>query len=219
MFEYQKPSRKDSHLRWSHLRLEPGSTFKGWICGPLVGVTTHWNQGTRPCRDKITLGALSCSECIAKHKSGWAGYLPLFDVQGKKWVALTGRDSEDYISRLSYGCAVKITKGKYRHAPLVVQEEQWTVAVCPYLGQAMVPHDIRAWLLHLWGDEELEAYCSGALSDLPLNRPETAKEGIQPSEKQKMPQSDIPVSLKERYVNGPPKKGKPNGKPESNGTH
>lgn len=168
MFEHQKPNKKAEHLRWGHLKLAPGQREYGWVCGPVFGCSTHWDSGTKPCRARLTSNGLTCRYCIAQMETGYSVWVPLFNQVGQKVVAMVGADLEEAVSAIPFGSPVKVSKGKYRAAPIVIQVNEWTAVTCPHLGRLRCQHDIRPWLLQLWGDKELQSYYGSDPQAIPL---------------------------------------------------
>lgn len=222
MFEYQAPTPKGSHLVWEFIKLQPGQTVKGWINGPLVGLACHWDNGTKPCRDKLTGSTLHCRYCKAEMKTGWVGYLPFYDELGRKCVVAIGREMERSVNALSLGQAVKIGKGKWKTAKVTVQVNEWCVSPCPYFGRLRAPHDIRPWLLVLWKDAELTSHVGEQIGVSPPKMPEAPTCTTIPESEPVNPEVLRAKLAKRQEWDGfgvsPSRKPK-NGKPTMNGTH
>lgn len=155
MFESSKPNRKQSHLQWTYLKCQPKHKSRCWVCGPLIGVETHYVNRSVPCRKSLTGGIISCKYDHEIFKTKWIGYLPTFSETGKREVVGLGVDSEELASALCYGQPIAITKAHWKEAPLQIVNTQWTSIACPFLGDKREAQDIRPWLLQLWADEEL----------------------------------------------------------------
>jgi hypothetical protein len=204
MFESQEPTQKAEHLRHTRVKLAPGQTVRAWKSGPHCGIATHYPGQTKPCHSRITTDALECRYCKAEMALGWTGYLPYFDETGRKMVVLFGRDMKDAVSQIPFGAAIKISKGKWQAAPVIITENQWSVIPCPYLGRLRCQQDIRPWLLNLWGEKELCEYFGLVPQEIPL--PEKPK----PVPKARFPKEALPPKLGERFRQTAP---------STNGTH
>lgn len=158
MFDSVNPSRDGNLLKFRRLKLSAGEVAKGWKAGPAVGVDCHYFGRTKPCIRKITNGALPCPCEIQTVKVGWVGYMPYFSEHGVRMVALFGRESHESVDRIPFGGAVKISKGKYDSAPVMIVLDTWTTAPCPWVKPLKAELEIRPWLLNLWGIQELKEY-------------------------------------------------------------
>jgi hypothetical protein len=168
MFESQRPDSKAEHLRWRTLRLELGRSVRGWKCGPSVGVKCHFAPYSKPCKKVMTAGVLTCQYCEARMVQGFTGYLPMIDECGQKVVAIYGKDFSESVAMIVYGSPIRVTKGKFKSAPVVIREDQWTTIPCPWLKALRVEHDIRPWLLQLWKDADLTAFYGTAPEPIPV---------------------------------------------------
>lgn len=155
MFQSQgKPSRPD-HLKFSYLKLDPGKVTKGWISGPSISIDTHFAAGTKPCLNMLTEGKILCKFCIAELRKSFTVFQPFYSDLGEKMVALLGENSKELCDALSYGEQIIISKGKHKNSSYRLRQETFTSFACAYLIRLENQHDIRPWLLQLWGMPEL----------------------------------------------------------------
>jgi hypothetical protein len=179
--EGQKPPRAQEYLRWTILRLGFNKRIRGWKAGPNLGFATHCTPFSKPCKDKLTNGGLSCKWCGPEFPLSFTGYCPLIDESGEKLVGLYGRDSEDLISEIQFGAEIEVRKGPSKNSPYKYSHRGWCGHPCPWLGRLKVQHDIGPFLLQLWKDDELKAYFGMTPQGVPV--PPTKK----PEEREKLP--------------------------------
>jgi hypothetical protein len=76
----------------------------------------------------------------------------------ERFVVIYGADYEERISEVQYGDQIVVTKGRFKAAPVVVRQQNWTIGHCSKLERAQYQEDISPWLLQLWGDTQLQAF-------------------------------------------------------------
>lgn len=158
MFRNQKSKGKNDFLAWTIEKPRPGKFTEGWICGPMVGVNCHFNDGSKPCRREFSCGELPCGRCTDGERLKWQGYVPYLDRSGRRLVCLIGVSMEEFVASIPYGSPVRFHKGEIEKSPIVVTVKDWAGFPCPYLGKLQVPHSIHRWLFNLWKDQELEKW-------------------------------------------------------------
>lgn len=159
MLGSEEPVEDLPYLLWEYVKLKPGQSAVGWVCGPMVEISSHWNKGTKPCRKRSSGEVLPCPFCQAGLIPGWQGYVPTFDQRGKRVVYGVTKDSRNYVRSIPYGTAIKVHKGASDIAPVTVTVKEFSELACPFLGELRIPQDIRRWLLEkLWKDAELLAW-------------------------------------------------------------
>lgn len=152
------PAKGNEALRFRHLKPDLGKSYKGWVAGPYFGMRSHHIGTSKPCVRAITKDNLPCVCEVQKLKVGWTGYLPYWDEHGRKMVVTFGVDSEGTVARFTFGQPIKITKGSFKAAPVLVFADQWNTGPCPFIRGLRAQLDINKWLLNLWGIEELKEY-------------------------------------------------------------
>jgi hypothetical protein len=165
------PPRANELLRFRRLKVEPGKSYRGWVAGPHFGCMCHHMGATKPCVKAITRGNRKCACENQILKVGWVGYLPHWDEHGRKMVVLFGVDSEQAVSRMTFGQPIKISKANYAAAPVLVYGDQWNTGPCPYVRGLRAQLCIKKWLINLWKVPEVEDYFKNQpVSAIPIPR-------------------------------------------------
>jgi hypothetical protein len=158
MFDSQEPDFKADHLRWTTLKLFPGKKIRGWKGGPPNGFKTHHVGTSKPCKDKISKGSLECNYCAGKLRLGFTGYMPFISEDGDRLVVVYGRDFHTRAKEIPFGSPILVKKANSKNGVVSVTISDWSVQPCPWLVNKKKQHDIRPWLLQLWGEEDLKKY-------------------------------------------------------------
>jgi len=155
VFENFKPFRSRAVANWEVVHLEVGDKFRGFVAGQVWGVPTHYFDGTTGCKKALTRGALPCACDTMKIETRWRGYVPLWDLNGVRWVVILGERYGQAAQTLKHMTQVEAARCDERGTPNRVVEKLWTINA-PKLSQAdALPQDIRRWMLRVWGDEAL----------------------------------------------------------------
>lgn len=158
MLHSRKPRKVAAHLRWSFVKMEPGSSFPAWIAGPMIGVDGHWDFSHKPCLKSLTDGKLPCKYCQAEMKLRWMGYLPLYDAHLRQIVVGIGPDMEPSVSRLECHATVRVKKGRRPKDPIIIEHQAWTGLSAFASGRQAEPQNLWEWLLQLWNKPELKTF-------------------------------------------------------------
>lgn len=167
MFESVDPlPRKSVHV-WTTIKLAKGKQWWGWRAGPTVGVQTHHLGGTVGCRAALTGGALRCGLCEQLRllhgddcvTTTWKGYIPMYDEAGVEHVAIICETYKPLAETVKLHGYCVVTKTLNRGCPLRVDPRgEKPLPVTLSEGQRR-PQDIKAWMLRVWRDPELAAWC------------------------------------------------------------
>lgn len=217
MFESVNPKPRKSIQVWATVRLAKGKQWWGWRAGPTVGVETHHLGGTVGCRAALTGGALRCGLCDQIRllhgddcvTTVWKGYIPLYDEAGVEHVAIicdTYRALAETVPVHGYcvvtktinrGCPLRVDPRPDRPLPVTLSEAQRR------------PQDIKAWMLRVWRDAELAAWCL-ANAKQPAGKPAVtpeAKPAAKPAAKPKATGAGLSEDILRRRFALPPKDG------------
>jgi hypothetical protein len=163
LFESARPSPRSFDLRWKYRSIPPGTQFRAWTAGPMVGVHVHWSSSSKPCRKRITGGKLPCSLCEAKMKCRWVGYVPVLDHPHlRQYVLILSETVGNAFSVTGLGQFMEFTRTIGARDPLqfraLLPGGSDAPLRIPSTIQNLKPCDITPWLLHLWQDDELSAF-------------------------------------------------------------
>lgn len=147
------PDRREAIEHWTTVSVRAAHDLIGLLAGPPVAAPLHWLGQSKPCRRLLTGGSLPCRGCEASLKLRWGGYIPIIGTQGDRLVVLCGESLVRECSEVPVGALLKFNYSERR------RKLGFTVT-STIINQSIAqrPRDIRNWLLHLWGDEELRAY-------------------------------------------------------------
>lgn len=155
MFPNQHPKRTDRLPQWDFLKLDPGSSWRAWLAGPMVSVNVHHRGGSRPCRKEMTKGKLPCPDCKDELPTVWRGYLPLWDENGGRWLSIIGIRYADIAMSLRFLDYVWVRKMETRGCPVRVESAMSKAPAVPAAIRDRQPADIRPFLLRIWKDKVL----------------------------------------------------------------
>jgi hypothetical protein len=193
---HQMPPERADHLRWTVRNPGQGEKLKGWVFGERFGCCTHHISVTKPCRAKLTSNVLACPYCQTGMGMSWTGYLPWIDPDGEKCVAMYSSAMEATVSALSLGQPIVLLKGKYQAARVIVRQDSWSGAPCPFLGRLKLTPDIRPFLRLIWKDEELKLHFGMKPEPLPL--PESMQRPVVSIEDRKADMTEASKMLRSR---------------------
>lgn len=166
MFESIDPVQRAPHLRWSFVKLAPGSTFSAWVAGPIVGNEGHRVGTHKPCRSILTEGKLPCPYCADQMERRFLGYLPLFDINLQQIVVGIGKDYFALAKKIPIHAPVRVKKGRSPTAPIIVEQHAWTELGPFPSGRGKAAQDIRPWLFKLWKDAPLAMHFAAELEHM-----------------------------------------------------
>lgn len=172
MFESFQPFRKNQVPNYEYIKLVPGKSWDGFLAGPVVGVPSHFNDGTVGCRRALTKNALTCMCDGQEIETRWRGYVPLWDIEGVRWVIVMGDRYGPQAMRLKHMDQVRVTKTLGRGYPIRVEERVHCAKVPPLNKAERMPQDLRRWMARVWGDEQLEQwFIENPNPDIDLTKP------------------------------------------------
>lgn len=155
MFGSRKPQKDRRGRFWDWLNPKIGQTLNGWLCGPVVGVETHWLGRTQPCRHALTGGRMRCYCQTSNLAKEWKGYVPLLDENGVQAFAIVGERFCELAFSIPMFAPVSVSRLRSAGSPVCVKQSAWTDSPPPHDAGSRKPRDIRPWLLKLWKDDEL----------------------------------------------------------------
>lgn len=158
MFGSRKPQKDRRGRFWDWLNPKIGASVNGWLCGPVVGVETHWLGRTQPCRFHLTGGRMKCYCSTSNLGREWKGYVPLLDENGVQAFAIVGERFAELAFSLTMFAPVTVTRLRSAGSPVCVKLSTWTDQPPPHDAGQRKPRDIRPWLLKLWGDKDLNEW-------------------------------------------------------------
>lgn len=158
MFASQTPTSRPNHLRWQYTKIERGTAVKGWLAGPVCGVHVHFtHEGSKPCRQHLTDGALACRFCVAGIRMSWLGYVPMYDTTLKQVVTGIKESNCEYTLNLPLHTTITARRGSGYRDPVMIREERNSQRM-PISDQRSTAADLRPWLLVLWSDPEITSH-------------------------------------------------------------
>jgi len=176
MFKKQNLPPSKAHMEWKLHAWQKQRKFRGWKVGPNWGFITHWSPFTKPCREHISEGKLTCVCSISEYANDWTGYVPVIDERGERLVFTYGRDSEERVSAIPFGAEVCVSKENYKAAPIRIVQDNEIFLPCPWISAMKHQEDIRPFLLRLWKDEELKKLFGDQPELIPLPESYTVTE-------------------------------------------
>jgi hypothetical protein len=146
-------------------KITAGTTFEGWVIGPVVVAVTHWNgEASKPCRNVMSGGALECYCKTSREKQRKIGYVPLISSDGERVVIIVSNGVAGQFEFVTKGAPVVLGRTLIPKSPV-----WWKGREVPEGQKAkntqvqrMERIDIRPWLLNLWDDGPLRRYYLGA---------------------------------------------------------
>lgn len=163
----QRPGRRSDHVVWNYVKLQPGGTLKCHIVGPWVGAWCHWDNGSKPCRRKLTDNRLDCRYCRADFVSEWRAYVPLLGADKVRWVVAINEEKSKALDAIAEGDPVVVAKQRLHGSPLAVMSQEWARPL--KIGKGGFPRaELVKWFQHMWKDAELaELLAEGNEAKLP----------------------------------------------------
>jgi hypothetical protein len=208
MFNSQPVRRSKNVPWWEYLKLKSGERWKGWLAGPVVGLETHWDNGTVGCRKIISNGALRCDYCSLGKERLWRGAVPLWGEAGDRWVVIVGETYAASLSELQHLDPVQVMKCQRRGSPLRVDKFPHALAMPRLEGADREQQDIKPWLLRLWKDSVLRDW----LLDNPVKGEEVPKKASKPKPSMNPTPEKVGEAIARRLQDGStlkPAKGQP----------
>jgi len=181
MFESEEFRLLDPQLQWHAVAPKATEPVRGWITGPLVVQTVHFSgQADKPCRSKITKGAMKCRCDEEPISARQKGYIPVRTKDGRKLVIIMCATTAKVVREIAHGSPVEFWRPKTPKSPLAVK-----YLLAEELGEmasknmrTKQPDDIRPYLIHvLWQDAAVARYfpLCGSASVQPPSEPPAPK--------------------------------------------
>jgi len=153
----QEPKQKSQVPYWHSDRVPKGTSFKGWIAGPLVGINGHNIGVTKPCYAAFTNDEMKCPWCEA-FGVVWHGYQPIYNMSGDAVVVGVKRDSKERLEAMDTHTPVKVSRGTEYHSAVQVVAHAWTTSKPDNRPDRKEAADISMWLFQLWKLPDLLAW-------------------------------------------------------------
>jgi hypothetical protein len=172
MFSSRGPRPKDGLPVWQRIKLEVGKSLLVWCAGKCIGVETHFDKSSKPCRRQITDGALECCYCSVGWGSRWYGYIPCWDEMGLRRLAIIGELFHKQALAVAPPQCLKVTRTTAWGQPYRVEQSAALSGHPPISEADARPVDFRETLLRVWKDSELSTWCrkhKARTSDTPLS--------------------------------------------------
>jgi len=159
MFESEEVTPVDPALCWHVVKVGQEVPLRGFVAGPVQVVTCHqWGKVSKPCWSRISKGQLACPRCEDRAARRQIGYLPIWEAQSlKQLVVIVSKTMVPIAQAAPFRSAVMCIMPKTKGLPMKITPEQdiHTHTGNRRLLMTRTPHDIRPYLLHLWGQPEL----------------------------------------------------------------
>lgn len=219
MFRSKRPTPLPGHLRWKYIPIRPEESIQCWLIGPLVGTECHHVGPSKPCRRRMSDGALECPLCDEHKPVRWYGYVPILTRDREQRVVIVSSSVEPVIAALGHAAPVSIARPKGSRQALrvrqILPEELGTIA--HENVRRRKPEDITPWLLHLWRDRVFAAWCGRQLvptaKELLAAEGEPAPPPCPPPAAEAESVRGLIQSLAQRFSDGPDDSGERNRRP------
>lgn len=170
---------------WNYRPIPCGTSEGGWKAGPPLGVYTHWVGVTKPCKRRITKGALLCHHCEGKMVPVWRGATPWYDREYQcAWVWIT-EEYDEATCEIAHLAPIRLSRGRNKRDPVVIRQEEKCLKVLPHNPKRVPEIDLWETLLLAWKDSELVGWSRAnqatpaAPAALPTIRPVPPKKKAQ----------------------------------------
>lgn len=161
-------------LRWRCVKLEPGTTLRGFLCGKMKPVECHWvNESSKPCRLKITSGRLTCYCQTEPHSLRTIAYVPIETREREQLVVIVPKTTAMTVKTFGQGDVLEFMRGKRDKSPTRVRTvlpEEMGIQRHQVIAKE-APRDISKYLLHLWGDLALQKFFAAPQEPIPTTGP------------------------------------------------
>ncbi len=150
-------------MNWHAVKPPGGGSIRGVYCGKLMAFECHWVQeSNKPCRAKITGGALECYCKSIPLSLRTIGYAPIETREKEQLAIIVPKTTALTVSTFAQGDSLEFMRAKREKSPVRCRcglAEEVGSQHCLVVKQEK-PRDIFPYLLHLWGDVALQRFFS-----------------------------------------------------------
>jgi len=181
------PGRTGGDQRWDYLSVKNGTTVAAFLAAHPFGVWCHHDYGSKPCRIRVTAGAIPCPRCNPDRPAVWRGYTAIWSREYRPMFVIVTEDYLEAVREIPIGSQVKIARGNKVYDPAVIRAELWRTEPLPPSAARERPIDLMPSLLKLWEDADLTKWHTES-------RP--APVSVTPVS----PPADVPAAIAERMA-------------------
>ena len=163
------PGKGKRFARWEYLSVPNGSQAVGFKAGRCFGCHVHFIGGSKPCRQRITKGALQCAYCLMGQESAWRGYCPLYTREYQRKYVMIPEDLKEVWDEIADHAQIVLTRPRSSKAPIIPQAKLWRTEPLPPAESREGEIDLLPNLLRAWKDAELAAW-HHQTSDTPVSK-------------------------------------------------
>lgn len=158
MFGSDPPPVKSGIEYWRYESIPAKGIIRGWKAGHLVGKHSHHLNGTKPCVELFTKGALKCGFNHELCPVSWHAWMPMIDESGDRVVVGVRRNQYPFAAEIAIGQPIEVTRGHRITLPVIVKEKNWCAGRKCGSIDPLNPALIHEWLLRLWKIPALTAW-------------------------------------------------------------
>lgn len=156
MFPDQEPPKRGSSDHFDFWKVAAGERFDAWIGGPYVPVLAHYFDFTKPCRERITKGAVPCPYDHETHILYWRAYVPLWTTEHRRIVVMVSELMRPFLLKAALHAPVVVGRTKEDKAAVTIKPRMAARSWGKEAGEDKRPLLIERWLLnYIWGDPVL----------------------------------------------------------------
>lgn len=155
---------------WEYSAPDRGQTAHGYYAGFTLWITVHHEHGSRPCRSKVSQGALSCPMCACEAGSKQRGFVAYYSRDLVPSFYISPDKYRLNIDTIQTREQVVLKRGKKVYDGVVMRAETFRPLALPAGLPVGDQVDLLPSLLRMWKDTQLERWhCSTGASDTPVS--------------------------------------------------
>jgi len=177
-------------LHWHAVKPPGGGSIRGVCCGKMMAFECHWVQeSNKPCRAKITGGAMECYCKTTPLSLRTIGYAPIETREKEQLVVIIPKTTAMTVATFRQGDSLEFSRAKRDKSPVRCRcglAEEVGTQHC-LLVKSEKPRDIFPYLLHLWGDVALQRFFNSEQSPASTVQPNLLRVPRKPAAKKPEP--------------------------------
>lgn len=154
---------------WNYEAPGRGETRSGYLAAAPLWITVHHEHGSRPCRQVVSRGALSCLMCACEAKSKQKGFVPYYSRDYLTLFVIVPDTLRLALSEIEPGTQIEIVRGKRVYDPAIPREKTFRPVPLPKSLPVGDQVDMLPSLLRMWKDAPLSKWHESTGSDKPLS--------------------------------------------------
>jgi hypothetical protein len=166
----------------------------GFLAGHPFGAWVHFlNHVSKPCRIRMTNGALECPMCQVE-PAVWRGYTPFYSSEYRRMFCLVSEEHLESVREIDVWAQVKIGRAEPKKSPVVVRQIVWRTSPLPPSPERPAAVNLLPFLLRLWKDEDLlRWHVEGTRAAAPAVR-DRSRVSLKPDDETALIRDCLPVS-------------------------